>query len=1237
MLSASEQIPPASSRIAARGVGVFQVILLGEFISMAGSGLTRFALGVWVFQVTGSPTRFALNALAATLPYVLVSPFAGALVDRWSRKWLLVASNAGSALSVLALALFLYAGRLEVWHVYVATAVSAFFAAFQVPAFMASTPMLVDGRDLGKANAWTQAAAGLAQILAPALAGALIATIQVAGVLVLDFMSFLVGLAVFLAVRIPDPDRPASTRADGGSLLRSTAEGWRHLVAQRGLLHLMALFAGVNFLTGIVLALSTPLVLSAFRPAALGAVLTIGGVGALIGSLSMAWFGRPGRRALRALVFTALCGACIALCGVRPSVPLMACAAFGGFFAIEVVNGCTMVIFQSKVAAGLQGRIVSISSLLAGSTLPLAYVVAGPLAESVFEPLLGVDGPLAGSIGHVIGTGPGRGIGLLFILAGGLTVVAVGVAALSVRLRRLDLELPDAISHEDCGADAGLFDGTGGVEREPVERGGGAPRGGGALICLVATLAVGLCVGLLELQPPDVAPQSAAPGEFSAERAMAHLAVIAQEPHPVGSRAHAEVRDYLVGQLEALGLSVDVERRQCMVREAPDVTTLSDVENVVAKLPGVANSGAVLLVAHYDSVPTGPGASDDGAAVAAILETVRAVASGPPPNNDLVVLFTDGEEQELLGAQAFVDEHPWASGVGVVFNFEARGTSGQSLMFETSDDAGGLVREFGRAVRHPATNSLFREAYKLMPNDTDFTVFRKAGYLGLNFAYIGDPAHYHSELDSLDTIDPRSLQHQGETMLDLARAFGAVDLARVRENDAVYFTVAGRVVRYPAAWVLPVAGAVVVLFVGVVAVGVRRGMLGWRGMAGGAMTFAAVGLAAMGSTALVWLVLGAIRVANGQSPWSDLYHADRYVVGFAFASSAVAVALVARAARRIAVYDLWVGALVWWGLLAVATSLTLPGASYLFVWPLVASLLGFGATLFVAKDQDRTAGELVVASVSALPGLLLLVPLSRLLFVGLSLDFAWVLVVLYAFAFGLLTPHVARLGRWSRPVAATLALVGIGCVLWGYADSSYDARRKCPDSVFYAMNVDTGAAVWATTEDAPDEWTAQFFVDGAGVRAFDDFFPGSGFEFLQSNAPAVPVEPSTAEVLEDSSRDGVRTVRLHLRSPQWSALVQVAVVRVGLVSFEVGDRPLDLSLGDAAWFQMRYWAFPENGIDVTIRTESPGPLVLRTTDFAYGLPDLDALGYARRGEDRMAMPFGFGLSDRTLVTKTFNF
>jgi MFS transporter, DHA3 family, macrolide efflux protein len=430
-----------------RGMRTFSVIWLGQLVSIIGSGLTNFVLGVWVYQSTQSVMQFALILLCGSLPIVVISPLAGALVDRWDRRRLMLAGDAGSALCVLALALLLMTSQLLVWQIYIAVAIMAVFAAFHRPAYMASISLLVPQEQLGRVNGMVQLAVALSQLIAPALAGMLVAAIGGTGALLIDLATFLCALVTLLLVRIPAPESIRADEVRAASLRHEITYGWTYLTARPGLLGLVVFFALINFLAGLVVVLMTPLVLSIASATMLGIVLSIAGSGMFCGGVLMSIWGGTRHRIHGVLGTLLIAGLCIALAGLQPSIILITGATFGFYLSLPIINSLAITILQSKVEPNIQGRIFAIIQTIAASMLPLAYLLAGPLADQVFAPLLIAGGPLADSVGQIIGAGPGRGIGLLFIVAGMLLMLMAAAGTMYPRIRRVEDELPDVAAN----------------------------------------------------------------------------------------------------------------------------------------------------------------------------------------------------------------------------------------------------------------------------------------------------------------------------------------------------------------------------------------------------------------------------------------------------------------------------------------------------------------------------------------------------------------------------------------------------------------------------------------------------------------------------------------------------------------------------------------------------------------------------------------------------------------------
>jgi MFS family permease len=425
---------------------IFLTIWLGQLVSAFGTGLGSFALGVWIYEKTGSATQFAMIGFIVGVTVILVAPVAGTLADLWDRRKLLILSDLGSGLVTLLMASLLLNDLLQPWHVYPIVATMVAFSALQGPALTSSISLLVPREHLARASGMTQMSRSVAQILGPLTAGALVGRIGYHGVVYIDAVSFLFALGTVLLVRIPSP--PGASPAGRRSLFRDFTYGWSYLRSRGGLLALMGLFAVTNFSMGVVQTLLTPLILSFATPIELATVNSAGAAGVLLGSIALALWGGPKRRTLAIFGILLAQGALLFLGGVQPSVPLIAVATFLFMISIPIINACNQVILQRKVAPEVQGRVFAMAGIIASCTLPLAALASGPLADRVFEPALAPGGALTDSIGLLIGTGPGRGVGLLFVTLGAFVILVVCLAFLNPRLRRVETELPDTVTAE---------------------------------------------------------------------------------------------------------------------------------------------------------------------------------------------------------------------------------------------------------------------------------------------------------------------------------------------------------------------------------------------------------------------------------------------------------------------------------------------------------------------------------------------------------------------------------------------------------------------------------------------------------------------------------------------------------------------------------------------------------------------------------------------------------------------
>ncbi|HEU4773160.1 MAG TPA: M28 family peptidase [Lysobacter sp.] len=741
-------------------------------------------------------------------------------------------------------------------------------------------------------------------------------------------------------------------------------------------------------------------------------------------------------------------------------------------------------------------------------------------------------------------------------------------------------------------------------------------RAGGSRLASSVLLALFVLVAGLSLRgsaPPAPAGFDAPANVFSAARAKTVLVRLLgdQSPHPTGSAANAAVRDRIVAEFGQLGIPVEVQRRF-----ACGGSTCATVDNVVARIAGKDPAQAVLLSAHYDSVAAGPGASDDGAGVAAIIEVARALLAGPPLPRDVWLLANDGEELGLIGAEAFARE-PEFFRIATAINLEARGTGGASLLIETQPGNAALMAAIRHLLPRPSGSSLDYEIYQTLPNDTDFTVYRREGLAGTNFAWARGAARYHTPLDDIAHLDPGSLQQHGDNALAMARAFAAAPASLQATHDAVFFGVLGTVMGgWPSTWnpALLVLGLLAWLTLAWRLA--RTGALKITVLAGAALTVLA-GMALLGGfgwamhAVLGWL--GAMPAA-----WT----AQGGVLAAAFVLSALPIAIVLGrwGRRRFGDAALAIASLLPFALIAVFVVKAMPGASHLgllpllagavcghlwpkrpVVWAGIAALVAAGLWFPYAADSYSAIGHPGLPAATVLTGLILL-------------------------------PLLPALNASGRPTGRALGIAAAAGVLvlavLSLVRPAFDADVPRPMNLMY-VGADTGTGADARLFAQPNATLPPGFLREAGFGAAAERIApwlGRGFPGVRGPALAPPV----LQVEQDVLVDGERRISIRLHSQRGADEAGLLLPGgIDVAGIRVQGQPLAPSRWHkqpVTWRKVALVGLPQDGARFEFRATPGQAVTVYGYDRSHGIPD--ALADKVRARDAIAMSSGGG--DATL-------
>ena len=424
----------------------FTIVWVGQVISFLGSGMTWFALTIWAWEITGQATALALVGFFAFGPTVLLSPVAGALVDRWNRKLVMMLSDLAAGLSTVVVLILYASGNLQIWHLYVAGAFAGAFQAFQFPAYSAAVTMMLPKEQYARASGMLSLAGSASGVLAPIMAGVLLGPIGITGIMVIDVITFIVAIGTLLIVQVPQPVATEAGKEGRGSLLQESAYGFRYIYARKGLFSLLLIFLAANLIFSISFTILSPMILArtANNEVALGTVRSVMGLGGVAGGLLLSAWGGPKRKihgVLLGMAISSVTGTI--LLGIGQDLAIWSLGAFFSTFLMPIINGSSQAIWQAKVAPDVQGRVFSVRRLIAQVSAPLAILLSGPLADHVFEPAMMAGGSLINRFGSLVGTGSGAGMSLMFVLTGFFGVFVSLVGYLFPEIRDVEDVLPD--------------------------------------------------------------------------------------------------------------------------------------------------------------------------------------------------------------------------------------------------------------------------------------------------------------------------------------------------------------------------------------------------------------------------------------------------------------------------------------------------------------------------------------------------------------------------------------------------------------------------------------------------------------------------------------------------------------------------------------------------------------------------------------------------------------------------
>lgn len=714
---------------------------------------------------------------------------------------------------------------------------------------------------------------------------------------------------------------------------------------------------------------------------------------------------------------------------------------------------------------------------------------------------------------------------------------------------------------------------------------------------------------------------------FSLQNALYHLKNISNRPHFTGSKEHKLVQNYLYNELKKLGLAPEIQRQTAINKKWKAATT---AENIIARIAGTnANRKALLLLSHYDSSPhSSNGASDAGSGVVTILESVRAfLAKNKKPENDIIILFSDAEELGLLGAQAFVKHHPWAKNIGLVLNFEARGSGGSSYMLlETNGKNKNLITAFLEAgTNFPAASSLMYSVYKKLPNDTDLTVFREAGNInGFNFAFIDDHFDYHTQQDSFERLDRSSLLHQADYLTNTLDFFAYQDLSTLdSEEDLVFVNFpVFKMITYPFTWIFSMLVVAGILLILLIIMGIQRRKLSVKGIGKGFVSFFMGLVLSAGACYMLWKLLLVVHPHYQDMLHGFTYNGHYYIAAFSFLSIWILLKVYGYF-KEVKPIDLFIVPLIFTVLLNAFFAFYLPGAAFMII-PVFIALIILAMEIF---RSFREKSKALLYAIISIPTVYIIAPMVSLFPIALGLKMSFISAIFITLTFGLLIPVFIKHKEKSawQILTGILALVFFGIAAF---NSGFTRDNKKPNSLVYIQNEDTNTAYFATYDNVLDVYTKQVFTTDYETGNIPETSGKSKYKtkYKYYKKTASRNIPSSAiTVLKDTVVQGTRNLKFFLAPKRnvrkyelYSATpVTISKLSINGESYENGAS-FEANKGVLLSYQM---ANSDTGVVIEFSTTEESPLELFISEISYDLLSNPKFKLTPREETMMPMPF----------------